>query len=52
MVVDAHKWLYLPLEAGCVLVRDPRLLYDAFSIQSPYFSLSGVQGAGETVTAS
>ncbi len=41
MVIDAHKWLYLPLEAGCVLVRDPRLLYQAFCFQSPYYSLSG-----------
>ena len=24
--VDPHKWLYAPLEAGCVLVRDPARL--------------------------
>ena len=47
LVIDAHKWLYMPLEAGCVLVREPRLLYDAFCFQSPYYSLSGAQGAGE-----
>ena len=23
IAVDPHKWLYAPLEAGCVLVRDP-----------------------------
>ena len=23
VAVDPHKWLYAPLEAGCVLVRDP-----------------------------
>jgi aromatic-L-amino-acid decarboxylase len=47
LVIDAHKWLYMPLEAGCVLVRDPRLLYDAFCFQSPYYSLSGAQGVGD-----
>jgi aromatic-L-amino-acid decarboxylase len=47
MVIDAHKWLYLPLEAGCVLVRDPRLLYNAFCFQSPYYSLSGVHSLSD-----
>ena len=23
IAVDPHKWLYAPLEAGCVLVREP-----------------------------
>lgn len=41
LVIDAHKWLYLPLEAGCVLVRDPELLGRAFCFHSPYYSLSG-----------
>ena len=26
IAVDPHKWLYAPLEAGCVLVRDPEAL--------------------------
>ena len=26
VAVDPHKWLYAPLEAGCVLVRDPEAL--------------------------
>ncbi|HEU4537365.1 MAG TPA: pyridoxal-dependent decarboxylase [Polyangiaceae bacterium] len=47
LVVDAHKWLYQPLEAGCVLVRDPRLLYDAFCFQSDYYSLSGAKASDE-----
>ena len=33
-----HKWLYAPLEAGCVLVRNPRHLLDAFSYQPPYYN--------------
>jgi aromatic-L-amino-acid decarboxylase len=47
LVIDAHKWLYMPLEAGCVLVRNPRLLYDAFCFQSPYYSLSGASSPGD-----
>jgi glutamate/tyrosine decarboxylase-like PLP-dependent enzyme len=37
VAVDPHKWLYAPLEAGCVLVRDPELLRDAFSYHPPYY---------------
>jgi glutamate/tyrosine decarboxylase-like PLP-dependent enzyme len=38
VAVDPHKWLYTPLEAGCVLVREPRLLRDAFSYHPPYYN--------------
>jgi aromatic-L-amino-acid/L-tryptophan decarboxylase len=37
VAVDPHKWLYTPLEAGCVLVRDPELLRNAFSYHPPYY---------------
>ncbi len=37
VAVDPHKWLYAPLEAGCVLVRDPKALRDAFSYHPPYY---------------
>ena len=37
VAVDPHKWLYAPLEAGCVLVRDPQALRDAFSYHPPYY---------------
>ncbi|HRP08405.1 MAG TPA: aminotransferase class V-fold PLP-dependent enzyme, partial [Gemmatimonadales bacterium] len=37
VAVDPHKWLYAPLEAGCVLVRDPLHLRDAFSYHPPYY---------------
>jgi len=36
-VVDPHKWLYAPLEAGCVLVRNVQALRDAFSYHPPYY---------------
>ena len=37
VAVDPHKWLYAPLEAGCVLVRDPAHLPDAFSWSPSYY---------------
>jgi aromatic-L-amino-acid/L-tryptophan decarboxylase len=37
VAVDPHKWLYAPLEAGCVLVRDASALTDAFSYHPAYY---------------
>jgi aromatic-L-amino-acid/L-tryptophan decarboxylase len=37
VAVDPHKWLYAPLEAGCVLVRDPDTLRHAFSYHPAYY---------------
>jgi len=37
IAVDPHKWLYAPLEAGCVLVRDREKLRAAFTYRPPYY---------------
>ncbi len=37
VALDPHKWLYAPLEAGCVLVRDPEALLHAFSYRPEYY---------------
>src|SRR3954470_23167425 len=37
VAVDPHKWLYAPLEAGAVLVRDAEALRAAFSYHPPYY---------------
>jgi aromatic-L-amino-acid/L-tryptophan decarboxylase len=37
VAVDPHKWLYAPLEAGCALVRSPKLLLETFSHRPPYY---------------
>lgn len=37
VAVDPHKWLYAPLEAGCVLVRDADTLLKAFSYRPSYY---------------
>ncbi len=34
--LDAHKWLFQPFEAGCVLVRDVQTLVRAFSTSPDY----------------
>jgi glutamate/tyrosine decarboxylase-like PLP-dependent enzyme len=36
ITLDPHKWLYIPYECGCVLVRDPEKLRRAFSLTAPY----------------
>ncbi|MGH2395824.1 MAG: pyridoxal phosphate-dependent decarboxylase family protein [bacterium] len=36
VTLDPHKWLYIPYECGCVLVRDPEKMRRAFSITAPY----------------
>lgn len=37
VAIDPHKWLYAPLEAGCVLVRDPERHRAAYSYHPPYY---------------
>lgn len=35
VAVDPHKWLYIPIESGCTLVRDAHLLHEAFTPDHP-----------------
>ncbi len=37
VAVDPHKWLYAPLEAGCILARNPDTLRNAFAYHPPYY---------------
>jgi glutamate/tyrosine decarboxylase-like PLP-dependent enzyme len=37
LAVDPHKWLYAPIEAGCVLVREPHRLNEAFGYSPAYY---------------
>ena len=36
LAIDPHKWLFQPYEIGCVLVREPGLLEDVFSLEGAY----------------
>ncbi len=38
VTLDPHKWLYQPVECGCVLVRDGRRLQEAFTIDPDYLA--------------
>jgi aromatic-L-amino-acid/L-tryptophan decarboxylase len=40
LAMDAHKWLYVPYDAGAVFVRDADLMRDAFSFVAPYLRAS------------
>src|SRR6185436_18368104 len=48
VAVDPHKWLYAPLEAGCALVRDQKLLADTFGFHPTYFTFDDAQGEAPT----
>lgn len=36
VTLDPHKWLFVPFECGCLLVRDPLALEHAFSVHPDY----------------
>jgi glutamate/tyrosine decarboxylase-like PLP-dependent enzyme len=36
VVLDPHKWLFVPFECGCLLARDPATLKSAFHIMPEY----------------
>jgi glutamate/tyrosine decarboxylase-like PLP-dependent enzyme len=36
LALDPHKWLNIPIEAGCILVKDWADLSDTFSLIPPY----------------
>lgn len=36
VTLDPHKWLFIPYECGCILVRDPERLRRSFSMSAPY----------------
>jgi len=36
IAMDAHKWLFQPFEAGCLMVKDVRRLEAAFSVRPEY----------------
>jgi glutamate/tyrosine decarboxylase-like PLP-dependent enzyme len=36
LAIDPHKWLYMPVECGCTIVRDANAMRDTFSLVPPY----------------
>lgn len=47
LTLDPHKWLFVPFECGCLMVRDPATLTSAFRIMPEY--LKDVQPGEEEV---
>jgi glutamate/tyrosine decarboxylase-like PLP-dependent enzyme len=46
LALDPHKWLSVPVECGCVLVRDGDILRDAFSLVPAYLRTEPGKGFG------
>jgi glutamate/tyrosine decarboxylase-like PLP-dependent enzyme len=46
LALDPHKWLGVPVDAGCALVRRPDDLRDAFSLIPPYLRHDGDAAVG------
>ncbi|MDH7446428.1 pyridoxal phosphate-dependent decarboxylase family protein [Aquimarina sp. 2201CG14-23] len=36
VAIDLHKWMFVPFEAGCILVKDKNQLRDTFSVIPEY----------------
>ncbi len=47
VALDPHKWLYSPIEAACVLVRERARLIDAFSYHPPYYHIANEHDGAE-----
>ncbi len=46
LAIDPHKWLSVPVECGCVFVRDGALLRQTFSLVPPYVQVEEGKGFG------
>jgi aromatic-L-amino-acid/L-tryptophan decarboxylase len=38
VTLDPHKWLFQPFECGCLMVRDPSRLVQAFRVEAEYLN--------------
>jgi len=48
LAFDLHKWMYLPFDVGCVVIRDQRAHKAALSTTGPYWA--AVSGSGSHPT--
>lgn len=44
IALDPHKWLYLPVDVGCVIYRDPEKARAAFAHEAEYTRIIGEEG--------
>ena len=47
VALDPHKWLYLPVDVGCVIYRQPQLARAAFAHDAEYTRIIGQEEADE-----
>src|SRR2546423_2901951 len=45
IALDPHKWLYLPVDVGCVIYRDPEIARAAFAHKAEYTRMFGEEAA-------
>ena len=46
LAIDPHKWLSVPVECGCILIRDATLARDTFSLVPEYLRTEENRGIG------
>jgi len=44
IALDLHKWMHIPFEAGCVLVRDAAVHYNSFALVPEYLARAADDG--------
>lgn len=46
LALDPHKWLYAPIEAGCLLVREPQRLLASYGTRPSYYADEAGEATG------
>jgi aromatic-L-amino-acid/L-tryptophan decarboxylase len=47
LAFDFHKWMHVPYDAGCLLVRDRATLLDTFADRAPYLASDAALAGGD-----
>ncbi len=47
LAFDFHKWLHVPYDAGCLLVREETTLLDTFADRAPYLASDAALAGGD-----
>jgi aromatic-L-amino-acid decarboxylase len=45
--LDPHKWLFVPIDTSCLLVRDPEHMRRFFTLVPEYLKVGGAESLGE-----
>ncbi len=45
VALDPHKWLYLPVDVGCIIYRDPETAHATFTHEADYTRVLGAEAA-------